>query len=75
MPIAIELFRASAFDHIRSSEWGLETSTTMPRNLLVPIDGSEQATGVLEMIEEFRTWRGNSIPLEGESLQVVKDVL
>ncbi|WP_049911659.1 IS4-like element ISH32 family transposase [Natrinema limicola] len=28
-----------------------------------------------EIVEELRTWRGNSIPLEGESLQVVKDVL
>jgi len=28
-----------------------------------------------ETVEELRTWRGSSIPLEGEPLQVVEDVL
>ncbi|MDW7539529.1 transposase, partial [Haloferax volcanii] len=28
-----------------------------------------------EIVEELRTWRGNSIPLEGESLQAVLDDL
>ncbi|ELY31744.1 transposase (ISH5), partial [Haloferax volcanii DS2] len=28
-----------------------------------------------EIVEELRTWRGNSIPLEGESLQAVLEDL